>query len=304
LPGTDFGDPAPADFNGDGKMDLVVAGQKKMQVLLGHGDGTFDTTLLTLSVPSFNNQQYGCCGAVIAGDFDHDSNADFAFLRYTPGSTEGPTALIVYYGKGDGTFSQAVTAATLDRNYVHLIAADLNGDGLSDFVLSTTEGYDYRGTAISIVHSLPGRKFSGETNLVAGAGFASMAEADFNRDGQPDLLFTNGNLADSLVLLTNVGTPAMALTSSANPSAIGQAVTFTATIGAPADLTVLPSPGTITFGGLPDGNVSVPITFAGGGSKGPFKASATMRRQACRLVRPSSRLPFPAIPFSTPHLRP
>jgi hypothetical protein len=277
LPGTgySYGLPAAADFNGDGKMDLVVAEQQTMQVLLGHGDGTFDTTLPTLPVPSFNNQQYGCCGAVITGDFDHDGNADFAFLRLTPGSSTGPTALIIYYGKGDGTFSQAVTAATLDRNYVHLIAADLNGDGLSDFVLSTTEGYDYRGTAISIVHSLPGRKFSGETNLIAGQGFPSMAAADFNRDGQPDLLFTNNDPADSMVLLLNVGTPSMSLTSSANPSAIGQAVTFTATISAPADLTVLPSPGTITFEGLPGGNVSVPITFTGGGSKGPFKASAT-----------------------------
>jgi hypothetical protein len=279
-----YGIPAAADFNGDGKMDLVVAGQKTMQVLLGHGDGTFDTTLPALPVPSFNNQQYGCCGAVITGDFDHDSNADFALLRGTPGSTEGPTALIVYYGNGDGTFSQAVTAATLDRNYVHLIAADLNGDGLSDFVLSTTEGNgdnnDYRGTAISIVHSLPGRKFSGETNLIAGQGFPSMFVADFNRDGQPDLLFTNNDPADSMVLLLNVGTPSMSLTSSANPSAIGQAVTFTATISAPADLTVLPSPGTSTFGGLPGGNVSVPITFAGGGSKGPFKAFATYEAAA------------------------
>ena len=275
LTGINFGATAAADFNGDGKMDIVVTEQETMQVLLGRGDGTFDTTLPTLPVPSFNNQQYGCCGAVITGDFDHDGNVDFAFLRLTPGSPIGPTALIIYYGKGDGTFSQAVTAATLDRNYVHLIAADLNGDNLSDFVLSTTEGSDYRGTAISIVHSLSGRRFSGETNLIAGQGFPSMAVADFNRDGQPDLLFTNNDPADSMVLLLNVGTPSMNLTSSANPSAIGQAVTFTTTISAPADLTVLPSPATIRFGGLPGGNVSAPITFTGGGSKGPFKASAT-----------------------------
>ncbi len=33
-----------------------------------------------------------------------------------------------------------------------------------------------------------------ETNLIAGQGFASMVAADFNRDGQPDLLFTNGHM--------------------------------------------------------------------------------------------------------------
>jgi Bacterial Ig-like domain (group 3)/FG-GAP-like repeat len=211
---------------------------------------------------------------VITGDFDHNGNADVAFLRSTPGSAVGPTAIIVYYGKGDGTFSQAVTAAVLDRNYIHLIAADLNGDGLSDFVLSTTEGNDYRGTAISIVHSLPGHKFSGETNLVAGAGFAAMAVADFTRDGLPDLPFTNGQYANSLVLLTNTGTPSITLTSSANPSEIGQPATFTATVSAPGDLTVLPHPGTITFAGLPGGNVTAPITFAGGSGK-PFTATVT-----------------------------
>jgi FG-GAP-like repeat/Bacterial Ig-like domain (group 3) len=270
---------ASADFNGDGKLDIVVTEQKTMQVLLGHGDGTFDTTLQALPIPSFNNQQYGCCGSVITGDFDHDGNADFAVLRLTPGSVVGPTAVIVYYGKGDGTFSQAVTAAVLDRQYTHLIAADLKGDSLSDFVLSTEEGNgdenDYRGTAISIVHGLPGRKFSAETNLIAGQGFPSMVAADFNRDGQPDLLFTNGDWADSLVLLTNVGTPSMSLASSTNPSGIGQAVTLSATLSAPADLTVLPNPGTITFEGLPGGDVSAPITFAGGGSGRPFNATAT-----------------------------
>jgi hypothetical protein len=195
------------------------------------------------------------------------------------GAPIGPTAVFVFYGHGDGTFSAPVTAAILDRNYTKLIAVDLNGDGLSDFVLSTTDGndgsVDYRGTAISIVHSLPGRKFSAEMNLIAGQGFVSMAAADFNRDGQPDLLFTNGNLADSLVLLTNVGTPSLTLTSNANPSVIGQTVTFTATISAPADLTKLPGPGTITFDGLPSGNASVSITFAAGGPGRPFQATAT-----------------------------
>jgi hypothetical protein len=271
------GDLAGGDFNGDGKADLILTAQQAVQVLLGHGDGTFEVEPQTLPVPQLDGQPCIFGQGVVAGDFDHDGNADFAVHcvhAFNPSPT-GPTAIFVYYGHGDGTFSQPVTAAVLDRLYVNFMASDLNGDGLFDFVLSTNPGVqDYAGTAIAVVHALPGRRFSAETNLIAGEGFASMAVADFNRDGLPDLLFTNGGLADSLVLLTNTGTPAMSLTSSANPSAIGQEVTFTATISAPADLTMLPSPGTITFGGLPGGNVSVPITFAGGGSKGPFKASA------------------------------
>ena len=77
------------------------------------------------------------------------------------------------------------------------------------------------------------------------------------------------------MLLTNVGTPAMTLTSSANPSVIGQAVTFTATISAPANLTALPGARSIMFEDLPGGSAPVPITFARDGSGGPFTASAT-----------------------------
>lgn len=288
FPGVNRGDPAAADFNGDGKADLIVPTTQAIQVLLGHGDGTFEVEAQTLLIPPFESRTISYISMPVAGDFDHDGKTDFAVVvAYSTIAGEGydgPAPMYVYYGKGDGTFSQPVIAAVLDRVYWNFSTADLNGDGLSDFILSTNETggltVDYAGTAIAVVHSLPNRKFSAETNLIAGQGFVAMAAADFNQDGQPDLLFTNGNPADSMVLLLNIGTPAMSLTSSANPSGIGQTVTFTATLSAPADLTVLPSPSTITFAGLPGGNVSFPITFAGGGSKGPFKASATYEATA------------------------
>ncbi len=276
LPGPYSLPVAAADFNGDHKMDLVMSDQQSVQVVLGNGDGAFTIKTQTLPVLPLQGQPCIYGQSIVAGDFDHDGRSDFAIhcVHAFTGAPTGPTAIFVYYGNGDGSFSQPVIAAVLDREYVNFAAADLNGDGLSDFVLSTTEANDYRGTAISIVHSLPGRKFSAETNVIAGAGFAAMAAADFNRDGQPDLLFTNGNYADSMVLLTNTGTPAITLTSSANPSVIGQTVTFTASLKTPADLTALPAPSNITFAGTPDGNVTVPVTFAGGAGKA-FTATAT-----------------------------
>lgn len=53
LPGNgySFAPQAFADFNGDGKLDLVVSEQQTLQVLLGRGDGTFGTGAQAPAVP-------------------------------------------------------------------------------------------------------------------------------------------------------------------------------------------------------------------------------------------------------------
>ena len=155
--------PASADFNADGKPDLIVPAQQTVEVLMGSGDGTFDPEPQGLSVPSLENRGVNYIPAVVAGDFDHDGSADFAILAsYSPTAADGndgPTVVYVYYGNGDGNFSPSVTAAVLDRVYLNFIASDLNGDGLTDFVLSTNQSngiyFDYAGSAISFVHGFP-----------------------------------------------------------------------------------------------------------------------------------------------------
>ena len=119
LTGTYYnhGDAASADFNGDGKADLVVPTPQTIQILLGHGDGTFEIEPKALPIPPFGGQPSQYALAVVAGDFDRDGKADFAILCLQPsnGFNEGPTAVFVYYGEGDGTFSQPVKAAVLDQ---------------------------------------------------------------------------------------------------------------------------------------------------------------------------------------------
>jgi hypothetical protein len=81
-----------------------------------------------LSVPLVAGRLSTYIPAVVAGDFDGDGKKDFAILA-TSGSysgsdnDSGPTAIIVYYGNGDGTFSAPVTAATLDHGYLNLLQA-------------------------------------------------------------------------------------------------------------------------------------------------------------------------------------
>ena len=157
-------------------------------------DGTFDVSATALAVPLITGPS-GYIPAVIAGDFDHDGKMDFAVIATSTfrgaDDDQGPTSIFVYYGNGDGTFAAPVTAATLDHGYLNFATADLNGDGLADFVLSTSSAggidYDYTGDAIAVIHALPGRTFSAETNLIAGRGLSSLAIVDFNHIARPPL---------------------------------------------------------------------------------------------------------------------
>src|ERR1700743_339928 len=60
---------AVADFNGDGKQDLLLAGPlNQLSVLLGNGDGTFQAAVTTsISMPS---------SALLVGDLNGDGKAD------------------------------------------------------------------------------------------------------------------------------------------------------------------------------------------------------------------------------------
>ena len=269
--------PAAADFNGDGKIDLIVPADSYIEVLLGNGDGTFTVSPTAPTVPSTPGTN-NYIPAVVKGDFDHDGKMDFAILCAPSGVAnfgEGPSSIYVYYGNGDGTFSSPVLAATLNHGYLNMATSDFNGDGFGDFAVSTNFAVanDFSGDSIAIVHSLSGRNFSAETNLIAGRGYSSLAIADLNRDGLPDLLFANGvsgtgsDITSSFAAVINTGTTVTTLRSSLNPSSYSQSISLTAMIGTPANLTQIPSTGgTVTLNGLPGGPVSVPVTFASSGS--------------------------------------
>ena len=85
---------AVGDFNGDGKTDLAVAnsmtGDNTVSILLGNGDGTFQSerTYTTGSRPF----------SVAVGDFNGDGKADLAVANY------GSNTVSILLGNGDGTF--------------------------------------------------------------------------------------------------------------------------------------------------------------------------------------------------------
>jgi hypothetical protein len=161
---------ALADFNGDGKMDIVFAAMEftpEDGVLLGNGDGSFRLTPLEgiEAEPA----------AVFVADFNGDGKPDLAF------SWPGLTWL--YLGNGDGTFKGPDTVSTCSSLSA---VADLNRDGRQDLICGA---FILLGDGDGTFHPGPG-VLDGNPVLVA----------DFNGDGNPDILLTTvtGQLAVAL----------------------------------------------------------------------------------------------------------
>jgi uncharacterized protein (TIGR03437 family) len=166
-----------ADFNGDGKPDLLVTRNfSEFAVRLGNGDGTFQPVGPVTGYPE------GDCCFEVPGDFDHDGKADVAMISVRRG------VVYVYLGNGDGSFQPFVRYATppATNGFKGLAIGDLNRDGNPDIVMGAGQGIAVLlgkrdgtfGTAIGYPFAQP------RLGLLIGA---RSVVADFNGDGIPDV---------------------------------------------------------------------------------------------------------------------
>jgi hypothetical protein len=170
------------DFNNDGKLDVVTAGNFTINVLLGNGDGTF---------------QYGAsysCGespaAIEVADFNNDHRLDLAIAE--------AAGVNVLLGNGDGTFQTAVEYPT---NFpISVAVADFNGDRKLDVVAANSL---FPGGATVFLGNGDGT-FQAGMFYPASREVLYVAAGDFNEDRKTDFVLANYG-GDNVFVMLNTG---------------------------------------------------------------------------------------------------
>jgi Bacterial Ig-like domain (group 3)/FG-GAP-like repeat len=191
------------DFNGDGKLDLVVANECQgsscsngaVSVLLGNGDGTFQ------AAKSYNSGGYEAV-AVTVGDVNGDGNADLVVANECQSANQCESGNIgVLLGNGDGTFQTALSYSTGGVTATSVAIADLNGDGNPDLAVTNEclNSTCATGGVSVLLGSGNGRFQLVKSYATGGVTAMAVVIADFNQDGIPDLAVANQCQNDTCV---------------------------------------------------------------------------------------------------------
>lgn len=176
-----------ADFNGDGKPDLVSAhrNDNTVRLQLGNGDGTFGTEVPFLA----GNTPY----ATVVADLNGDGRPDVAVANRNAGTVS------VLLGRGNGTFQDQVVLPVGQRPLT-IRAADVNRDGHTDLLTANADD----NTVSVLLGRGDGSFFSGSIAAATKRPFL-FAVGDLSGDGRADIVTANSSNGSVSVLLGAAG---------------------------------------------------------------------------------------------------
>ena len=170
---------AIADFNGDGKPDLVIVNSSSgmsapsISILLNNGDGTFGVAT-NVATPASGQ-------SIAVGDLNADGFPDL-WIGASPQS-------FVMLGKGNGTFRAAQSYATSPSGTggaLGVAIGDVNNDGKPDLLAT-----NFSQSTVGILLNTGGGQFANATAVPVQPGPSAIALADLTQTGNLDMVVAN-----------------------------------------------------------------------------------------------------------------
>lgn len=174
-----------ADFNRDGKLDLLVgaSGDNTANIFLGNGDGTFKVRT------SF------AAGATVYQAVSQDFNGD-GYLDIAT-ADQGSNSTSVLLGNGDGSFKVRTSFITGSAPY-SVAVSDFNNDGKHDLITA-----DRTSNWASVFLGNGDGSFKARVTYATGTAPQNVITSDFNNDGFIDVTTADGGTSNVSVLLGN-----------------------------------------------------------------------------------------------------
>lgn len=180
---------AIGDVNKDNYLDIIVVNRhgSNVGVFLGHGDGNFSDQI------TFSTGNGSSPAGLALHDLNHDHILDLVVTDHVNGF------LLVFFGKGNGTFTKVATLATGNDSGPYLVIVDdLNNDGHFDIIVGSGDG-----NHIDVFLGHGTDTFSEQKTYILEGGPYSLVAYDFDTDGILDIATANYDGNSTSVIFGN-----------------------------------------------------------------------------------------------------